>query len=299
MTTVADAALPGLRVRTLVRATRPKQWIKNLLVVAAPSAAGVLLHRHIAADCLLALLSMTLTASGLYLLNDVLDVDMDRAHPRKATRAVASGALSRGAALGASAVLVGAGLAVAFALSPRVLAVVGLYAALTVLYDVRLKHVAWLELAVVASGFVLRTLAGAASTHVDASEWLLLAVSSAAAVIVVGKRSSELLTSSSATRPVLSAYSLGSLRALRLLASGLLIAAYAGWTWFRPDPLTTVLAAVSLVPVCVVVVRWEVSTRKAGTGAPEDVLLRDPWIAAGAGLWALAFAGTVVATVLR
>ena len=118
-------------------------------------------------------------------------------------------------------------------------------------------------------------------------------------MIVVGKRTSELLTSSSATRPVLSAYSHRSLRALRLLASAVLMAAYAGWAWFRPDPLATALAAISLVPVLVVVARWELSTSRAATGAPEDVLLHDGWIAGGVGLWAIAFVGTVVATVLR
>lgn len=299
MTSLAEVSAPTLSLRTLVRATRPKQWIKNLLVLAAPAGAGVLLRPHVAAECVLVLVAMTLTASGLYLLNDVLDVELDRRHPEKALRAVASGALSRPTALAASAALVSAGLAGAAALDVRVLGVLGGYAVLTVLYDVRLKHVAWAELLVVASGFVLRAVAGAVATRVDASEWLLLTVSSAAAVVVVGKRTSELLSSRRETRPVLRSYRLADLQALRLLASASLVLSYAGWAWFRPDGLSTGLALVSLAAVLMVVVRWEVSTRRAATGAPEDVLLTDRWVAGGVGLWAVAFVGTVAATLAR
>jgi decaprenyl-phosphate phosphoribosyltransferase len=298
MTAVAEVVPAQARTaRALLTATRPKQWVKNALVLAAPAAGGVLLQPSVALGCGLAVAAMTLTSAACYLANDVCDRSLDRLHPTKALRPVASGAVSVSTALVGSALLGGLGLATAAVAGPRVLAVVGTYAVLTLLYAVRLKHVPWLELAVVASGFVLRALAGAAAAGIDASEWFLVVVTSAALVVVAGKRTSELLRDRIQARPALRGYGLRHLRALRWAASFALVAGYAGWAAFRPDPVTTWLAVASLAPLLLVLSRWERNTSFGETGAPEDVLLSDRWVRLGAAAWTAVFLATVLLTV--
>ncbi|MCW2709608.1 MAG: phosphoribose diphosphate:decaprenyl-phosphate phosphoribosyltransferase [Frankiales bacterium] len=295
MTAVAEVvSAPARTTRALLTATRPKQWVKNALVLAAPAAAGVLLQRSVALSCGLALVAMTLTSAACYLVNDVLDRDLDRLHPTKALRPVASGAVSVSTALTGAALLGLLGLATAAAAGPWVLVVVASYAVLTSLYAVWLKHVPWLELGVVASGFVLRALAGAAAAQVDASEWFLVVVTSAALLVVASKRTSELLRARAQARPALRGYGLAHLRVLRWAASFALIGGYSGWAVFRPDPTTTWLAVASLAPVLLVLSRWERNTSRGETGAPEDVLASDRWVQLGVLAWTAVFLTTVL-----
>lgn len=282
----------------LLRAARPRQWVKNALVFAGPAAAGLLLRPDVMLRCLSVTVALTLTASGCYLVNDVLDRHLDRVHPRKSLRPVAVGTVSVRLALWAAVVSIVLGLALAADSGVAVLVVVGVYAAATLVYGLGLKHVAFLEMVVVASGFVLRTLAGADAARIDASEWFLLVVSAAAGYVVVSKRASELQQSAGAARPVLRFYSRGRLQVLQVLAGLLMVSAYGAWAFFRPTPLTTALALLSLGPVVLTVVRWSWCAERGLAGAPEDLLVHDPWVRTGALVWTAVFAATVVAEVL-
>jgi decaprenyl-phosphate phosphoribosyltransferase len=299
VTTSAQVLAPLQLGRELLRATRPQQWVKNGLVLAAPLAAGVALRPDAAEEALATLVAMTLVAAGCYLANDVVDADLDRLHPEKRHRPVASGALPEAVALATAALLVVAGLTAAATVSAATLGVVATYAGLTLLYAVALKGVAWLELAVVASGFVLRAYAGAVATRVDASEWFLLVVSLAAVEVVASKRGSELVSSDARTRPVLRGYSPEALRRLRRLAATGLVLAYAGWAAFRPDPVSTGLALASLAAVVAVVARWSRLTEQGATGAPEQVVLSDAVVRVGTALWLVCFAATVAVVTWR
>lgn len=283
----------------LLRAARPRQWLKNVLVFAGPAAAGLLLRPEVLLRCLSATVALTLIASGCYLVNDVLDRHLDRVHPRKSLRPVAAGTVSVRLALWAAAVLILLGLALAAQSNLAVLVVVGVYAAVTLVYGLGVKHVAFLEMLVVASGFVLRTLAGADAARIDASEWFLLVVSAAAGYVVVSKRASELEQSTMAARPVLRFYSRRGLLVLRLLSGALMVSAYGGWALVRPTPLTTTLALVSLAPLLLTLLRWSWCADRGLAGAPEDLLVHDAWVRTGAVLWTAVFAATVVAEVLR
>lgn len=298
MTTLQEVA-PRSVGRELLRAARPHQWVKNVLVLAAPLAAGVALRPEAAEDAALTLLAMTLVAAGCYLTNDVVDADLDRLHPQKRLRPVASGAVPEPVALAAAALLLVGGLAMAAAVSLATLGVVTTYAVITILYALALKGVPWLELLMVASGFVLRAYAGAVAARVDASEWFLLVVSLAALVVVASKRSSELLTSDARTRPALRSYSALGLRRVRRWAAAGLVAAYAGWAVFRPDPVSTGLALASLAAVIAVLARWSRCTDQGGTGAPETVVLTDPVIRVGTAVWVLCFTATVAVATWR
>lgn len=294
MTALAVAAAPLTRrsqTAALVAAVRPQQWVKNLLVLAAPLAGGVLLQPSVAVRCALTVSAMVCASCAGYLVNDVLDQELDRTHPRKRLRPVASGALPVRLALCAAAVLLVSALVAAAVAGALVLAAVASYAAVTAAYALLLKHVPWWELSAVASGFVLRTVAGAAAARVPVSAWLLLAVSAAAGQIVVGKRSSELMSVGVATRPVLRSYTPAALRRVSLLTAAAVVAGYLGWAVTRGhlDAPGQAASLLSAVPVVLVVARWSRLTRLGASDAPEHVLVHDVVVRTGVLCWAAAF----------
>ena len=297
MTVLAPPATAGTRAipaRSMLLAVRPLQWVKNLLVLAAPVAAGNVLQPRVAVHCLGAIAALVCTSSAGYLVNDVRDRHLDRDHPRKRLRPIASGALPVRTAVAAAAILTVLGLGLAAVTGPLVLLCVGAYTTITGLYVFRLKHVAGWEVAAVASGFVLRTVAGAAAAHVPPSGWLVVAVSSAAVHIVVSKRSSELVKVGAQSRPVLSQYTAGGLRQARLVTAILLSVSYLGWALTRDDsPPARVAAVLTAVPVMVVVARWFRLTEGGQSEAPERVLVRDRVIGLGVLTWAALFIGTL------
>lgn len=307
MTSTALVAADPTRTRTaplraLVRAVRPLQWVKNVLVLAAPAAAGVLFDPDVLVATVAAAVAVTAVASGCYLVNDVQDRTLDRAHPVKRLRPVACGALPVPTALVAAAVLLLGGLLLAAAVSAALFAIVGAYAVLTLLYSAGLKAVPWLELAIVASGFVLRAIAGAQAARVPASAWFLAVVTAAALLVVGSKRSSELLTLHSdpgAIRPVLRSYSHRALQRVRSVCAVVLVLAYTGWVLGGPRGLAGVFAGLSVGPVVVVVGRWMRRTDAGGTEAPERVLFADRTVLVGLALWTATFGASVLTAPVR
>jgi decaprenyl-phosphate phosphoribosyltransferase len=162
----------------LLRAVRPRQWIKNVLVFAAPGAAGLSLTVDHVAPVLGAFVAWCLVSSGTYLVNDALDAEADRLHPRKRLRAVASGVISVGLAqvVGLALLVVGAG-APALWGAPGVSGLLALYAVITLSYSLWLKEIAIVDLAAVASGFVLRAISGGVAADVPISDWFLIVAS--------------------------------------------------------------------------------------------------------------------------
>lgn len=283
----------------LLRATRPQHWVKNVLVLAAPAAAGVLLRPRILLAALTAVMVFTVVAAGCYVINDVLDRELDRAHPTKRHRPVAAGALSLRAALTAAVTLLTVGLLVAATQSAALLIVMLCYAGLTLAYAVALKGVAWLELLIVAAGFFLRTLAGAAAAAVPVSTWFLLVVIGAAVLVVVCKRLSELIEvpdDPGSIRPVLRHYRPAHLRLARTAAAILLVLSYAGWAALRPTTIGTALALLSLVPLLIVLSLWVRRTERGGAGAPERLLAQDRPVRLAVLLWVASFTATVLTT---
>jgi len=180
-------------LKALLRESRPKQWLKNVLVFAAPGAAGVLDEGDNLLLAVLAFASFCFAASGIYIWNDLLDVDADRRHPTKRNRPIASGELSIGAARIAGVAFPIIAIALAAATGRwQTVAVVATYIVITIAYTLRLKHVPVVDLVTVASGFVLRAAAGAVAVDVPMSRWFVLCITFGSLFIVVGKRYAEL-----------------------------------------------------------------------------------------------------------
>lgn len=266
--------------RELLRTARPKQWTKNVLVFAAPGAAGVLTQGRELGLTVLAFVAFCLAASGTYVWNDLFDVEVDRRHPTKRTRPIAAGTVPIGVARVAGVVLPVAALAVA-ALTGRwqTVAVVATYLALTVAYSLWLKHVAVIDLIAIASGFVLRAAAGATAVDVPMSRWFILCITFGSLFIVVGKRYAELeaLGDGAGTRSTLDVYDLGYLRmVLSASLAGALIS-YCVWALDTAEAASTngPFYELSIVPMMAAFLRYLLLLGHGDGGAPEDVFTRD------------------------
>ncbi|MGH3303837.1 MAG: decaprenyl-phosphate phosphoribosyltransferase, partial [Streptosporangiaceae bacterium] len=250
-----------------------------LLVFAAPLAGASLGRDDGFWYALVAFAAFTAAASAVYLINDVLDVDRDRAHPVKRRRPVAAGRLPQSSAL----VLAGTGLAVAVLASlairePLLAAVIVSYVALSLLYSAGLKHLPWIELAFVASGFVFRALGGAVATRVPPSGWFLAVCSLGALMVATGKRYTELSAlgrRAVAHRPVMRWYSGPLLRAVQRAAIAALLAAYLAWALSEHTPWLLGWHLASLLPLAGAVVRFDWLTGRAGGRPVEDLISRD------------------------
>jgi len=177
----------------LLRATRPRQWTKNLLVFSAPAAAGSIIHPGIVARSVVAFLVFVAASASTYLVNDIVDRANDRLHPVKQRRPIASGQLSVDLALATAGGLATVALVTAaFVFGAAFVWIIAAYLAVSVSYSLVLKRVPLVELACVAAGFALRAVAGGAVAHVAISPWFLMVASFGSLLIVAGKRSVEL-----------------------------------------------------------------------------------------------------------
>ncbi len=215
----------------------------------------------------------------MYLVNDLLDAPADRAHPVKQHRPIAAGVVPpRLAAVVAVALLAGA-LASSLAASVQLLAVVAVYIAVQLAYCWKLKHQPVLDICIVASGFLLRAIAGGAASGIALSQWFLLAAGFGSLFMVAGKRFAEnqLAEQTGAKiRRSLDGYSASYLRFVWTLSAAVLIMTYCLWAFeIRAAHHNSVWTVVSIVPFVVAVLRYAVDVDSGNAGEPEEIALAD------------------------
>ena len=291
----ADAKPMSLPVG-LVKLARPKQWAKNVLVFAAPAAAGGLDNREWALDATVAFVCFCLAAAGTYYVNDARDADADRLHPQKSRRPVASGVVPVPVAYVGGVVLLAAALALAFTVNGNLAATVGGYVVLTTAYSAALKHVAVVDLVAVAAGFVLRAVAGAAATEVPISDWFFIVTSFGALFMISGKRAAEAKEMGEGAgdfRSVLSAYSASYTAYLRSVTSGAVLVAYCLWAFEKADTVASTTIPwyqLSILPFVMAVLRYALVLDQGRGSAPEEIILGDRPLQLIGIAWAIVFA---------
>ena len=282
----------------LLRIARPKQWLKNVLVFAAPGAAGVLTHGGALLRTLGAFGIFCLAASGTYFVNDTLDAEADRHHPVKRLRPIAAGVVSQAMALVVATVLMTLSVGLGYWLAGHRLAIVmALYLAISTAYSMRLKHEAVLDLAGLSSGFILRAIAGGVAAGVVLSDWFVIVASFGSLLIAAGKRSAEHLhlgEDRALHRPVLAAYPPTFLRFVRLLAAAVTVTAYCLWAFERSAAVGAghhpMWFELSILPVVLAVLHLELRFDRGRGGAPEELALHDRMLQALGLLWVVLFA---------
>ena len=281
-------------VALLVRAMRPRQWTKNLLVFAGIIFGERLLDPAARVQALGAFGVFCALSSAVYLVNDVRDREADRVHPSKSRRPIASGDLSVNTALFAALVLTATGLAVSLAIGPAFAMVASAYVLLMGWYTLGLKHIVILDVIALAGGFVLRAAGGAVAVHVVFSHWLLLLTLLLALFLALSKRRAELVALSDDAhthRKSLGEYSPYLLDQMIGVVTASTLLAYAFYTispetiakfgtdrllWTVPFPLYGIFRYLYLVH------------QREGGGSPSDTLLEDRPILICVALWGAA-----------
>ena len=231
-----------------------------------------------------AFLAFCMLSGAVYTFNDVRDVEADRAHPTKRNRPIASGALSERTALIAAVVLAVIALAACFVLSWKLAAIAAIYGTQNVAYSVKLKHIAFIDVGVIATGFLLRVLAGAAAIDVPASGWLLLCTALIATFFGLGKRAHELAWAERTgqgheTRASLAGYRIPVVRTTMLVIGIVTVAAYLAYT---VDPHTVAFFHTDLLPystpfVALGILRFfSLALWDPKDVSPTEAMLKDP-----------------------
>lgn len=272
---------------------RPKQWVKNVLVFAAPGAGGYLTDGSYLWRAVVMFIAFCMVSSGTYYWNDIRDVDQDRIHPRKRSRPIAAGEVPIGLARVIGAVLLVGGIALAAVPRPAAALVALIYVVVTTLYTTVLKHIAVVDLVAVSAGFVLRAIGGAVATDVPMSTWFLLTTSFASLFIVAGKRYAELrdLGEASQTRATLDDYSLGFLRIVLSVSCGAALVTYCIWAFETKEiaGATWPFYELSIVPMGTALLRYTLIIEQGRGGAPEEVFAADRTLQVLGLIWVAVF----------
>lgn len=281
-------------VAAFLRSLRPDQWTKNLIVFAGLLFGQRLVDGAALATAVAAFSVFCALSSAMYLVNDVLDREEDRRHPVKSRRPIAAGLVSPGAAMTGAVALSLGGLAAAFWVGPLFGGIALAFLVLLYLYSQTLKHIVILDVLAIATGFVLRAVAGAVAVAVPISQWLLICTLLLALFLGFAKRRHELVLlggEAAGHRRALAEYSPQLLDQLITVVAAATVVSYAFYTVepetvekFQTDQLTLTLP----FPVYGIFRYLYLVHRRDGGGSPSELLLSDRPLLACVALWAIA-----------
>jgi decaprenyl-phosphate phosphoribosyltransferase len=275
------AGPPANLVVGVIKAIRPRQWVKNVLVAAAPLAAwGTYAHynyRDVIIQIAVAFVVFSLGASSIYLINDVRDVEADRQHPTKRFRPIAAGVVPEWLAYTLSAVLAVMSLGIAWLLTPNLALVMAVYIGMQLGYCFGLKHQAVIDISIVSSAYLIRAIAGGAATSTHLSQWFLLVVAFGSLFQAAGKRYAELQLAErtgAKIRRSLENYTSTYLRFVWTLSATAVVVCYGLWA-FERDHAHAGWFVVSMIPFTIAILRYAVDVDGGVAGEPEEIALRD------------------------
>ena len=275
-----------------VREARPRQWLKNLLVLAAPLAGATTGRPGGLAYAVAAFLAFGCASASVYYVNDIIDAERDRRHPVKCSRPIASGDLPVRDAIVVAVTLAflaaGSGFVIG---APLLSAVTGGYLVSSAFYSTRGKHIPYLEMLLVASGFVLRVLAGAVATGVPPSPWFLGVCSLGALSVAVAKRYTELTGLGAEAvrhRPVTRFYRSAGLREIQWTLAAGMVATYVTWAAAQATG-TRYWHIASALPLALALLRFGMLTGRRTVRPVEDILTRDCLLLACEAAWLALF----------
>ncbi len=284
----------------VIKAIRPRQWVKNLLVLAAPLAAlgGNVSYdyRDILLKASVAFVVFSLAASSIYLINDARDVDADREHPTKRFRPIAAGVLPIGLAYGIAILFAVASVAISWWLTPKLALVMAVYITIQLAYCFGLKHQAVLDICIVSSGFLIRAIAGGVAAGIPLSQWFLLVMAFGSLFMAAGKRYAELQLAErtgAKIRKSLESYTSTYLRFVWTMSATAVVLCYGLWA-FERDGGSGSWFVISMVPFTIAILRYAVDVDGGVAGEPEEIALGDRVLQ----FLALAWIGTVIAAVV-
>jgi decaprenyl-phosphate phosphoribosyltransferase len=280
----------------VLKTARPKQWAKNVLVFVAPFTAAQITNGGVLLDALIAFVAFSLVASSIYLINDAIDVEADRQHPTKRNRPIAAGVVPVPVAYVAAVVFFAVGLGISFLASPQLAIVLGVYEAVQLGYCFGLKHQPVIDLAIVGSGFLMRSIAGGVAAGIVLSQWFLLVTAFGSLFMVAGKRYAEIMLferTGAKIRSSLKKYSASYLRFVWATSVAIVIMSYSLWAFtLREGAHGSIWPMISMIPFTVAVLRYAVDVDGGNGGAPDEIVLKDRILQVLGLLWVVTLAVT-------
>ena len=273
-----------MKIRHIIKVARPTHWIKNLFVFLPVFFGGGLLNTSEAVSAALTFLSFSLAASAIYCLNDIIDVNADRAHPVKCKRPIASGAITIPQAYGMMALSMLVSIVLMFLLpagQTKTIFVIVAYFLINVAYCLRLKDYAIIDVCIIASGFVLRILAGGYATGVQLSKWIVLMTFLLTLFLAFVKRRDDVLrmnTTGQAPRANTSRYNLTFINQAITITAGVMLVCYVMYT-VSPEIIaqfaTDKLYLTSILVILAILRYLQISFVDEKSGDPVKVALSD------------------------
>jgi len=268
---------------------RPKQFVKNLLILAVPVSAGQIFEIEILAITSLAIILFSLSSAGIYIINDLLDKELDRKHTKKRNRPIASGQVKENLSLAIAVLLIISSLTLSYLfISTNFFLLLVIYFLIQFFYFFKGKELHTIEIFIVASGFVLRALAGGVSTGISITPWFNVLVATTAIFIVGAKRYSEFLNSVNfETRVVLKFYSASYLRTIWESALTASIILYTLWTFNSSSTGFDNYSLLSIIPFSLVLFLYAKKTDVNNAESPEEIIYNDKTILVLSIIWFL------------
>lgn len=260
-------------MKKILAEMRLKQWTKNFFVYAAILFNGTLFDAEKFFSVTIIFAAFCLLSSSVYFFNDIFDFESDRINPAKKNRPIASGAISISQGYFFAAILFSASMLISYNLNFECFCLLISYAAINILYTVKLKNFVIVDVLIIAYGFVARALAGAAAAEIFLTEWFILCVMFLSIFLALGKRRHELANIKSSQRKVLKSYSVELIDQMTTIISAALLICYALFALNTPDKAQMIFT-IPLVLYGIFYYLYIVRVKNEG-GAPDVALYRE------------------------
>ena len=276
----------------IIKSMRPRQWVKNGFIFAALVFDRQLTNPETLLRTISGVILFSMLSGSVYIINDILDIEADKNHPKKSKRPIASGKLSIPVALTAAVFLFACAVAAGYWLSFEFSIILGIYFVMQLAYSTRLKHVPLIDVLIISAGFVLRVAGGVSLIAVERfSPWLYVITSLATLYVGFGKRRAEIImlaNNANSHRRVLEGYNLPLLDQLITIVSSTTIISYSFYTFSAPNLPTNHAMMLTIPFVMYGIFRYMylIHVKKEG-GVPEDLLFSDRPLQAAIVLWGL------------
>lgn len=281
-----------VKIKTSIRLMRPKHWIKNMFIFFALIFSRNLFNLDAVGASITAFIAFSFAASFVYIINDMKDIEKDRAHPRKKNRPLASGEIKSGLAIIIAFINIFIAIGLSYLININTMIIVIAYILINILYSFKIKHIVILDVIFIAIGFVLRVMAGAIAINVEVTSWILLTSFCISLFLGFGKRRNELVLLQKIQdnyRPVLDSYDFKLLDNMITSSASLTILTYGLYTIdksvierFNTDKL------IFTVPFVIYgVYKYMHILYKGNAGDPVEVVTKDPYIIINVLLWGI------------
>lgn len=262
-------------------------------MLAAPAAAHAIDSVTVLSGALVAFVAFSMAASAIYLVNDSMDVAADRVHPTKCKRPIAAGIVPVPLAFATAALLLIGALLVSTLATVQLTILIAVYGGVQLAYCFGLKHQPVIDLCIVASGFLMRAVAGGAATDIHLSQWFLLVIGFGSLFMVAGKRYAEIQLSErtgAKIRKSLEGYTASYLRFVWAISAAILIMTYGLWAFEIQERSNSIWSVVSMIPFVIAVLRYSVDVDSGNGGEPTEMVLNDHVLQILGVAWAVSLA---------